>query len=65
MGTLVIVNPNSGRGCAPTVFKKIEKRLFDVFGELFVAVAHGPHEVAEHLDQAAKADVNRLITLGG
>jgi len=65
MGTLVIINPHSGKGCAPTVFKKIEKRLSDAFGELFVAVTHGPNEVAEHLDRAAKADVNRLITLGG
>ena len=65
MGTLVIINPHSGKGCAPTVFKKIEKRLFDAFGELFVAVTHAPSQVAEHLDRAAKADVNRLITLGG
>jgi len=65
MGTLVIINPHSGKGCAPTVFKKIEKRLSDAFGELFVAVTHGPNEVAEHLDRAAMADVNRLITLGG
>ena len=65
MGTLVIINPYSGKGCAPTVFKKIEKRLFDAFGELFIAVTHGPNELAEHLDRAAKADVNRLITLGG
>jgi YegS/Rv2252/BmrU family lipid kinase len=65
MGTLVVINPHSGKGCAPTVFKKIEKRMFDAFGELFIAVTHGPNEVADHLDRAAKADVNRLITLGG
>jgi YegS/Rv2252/BmrU family lipid kinase len=65
MGTLVIINPHSGKGGAPRIFKKIETRLFDAFGELWVAVTHSPHEVAEHLDQAAKTDVNRLITLGG
>jgi len=65
MRTLVIINPNSGKGCAQTIFKKIERKLFDAFGELFIAVTSGPHEVAEHLDKAANADVNRLITLGG
>jgi len=65
VGTLVIINPHSGKGCAPTVFKKIEKRLFEAFGELSVAVTHAPSQVAEHLDRAAKADVNRLIAVGG
>jgi YegS/Rv2252/BmrU family lipid kinase len=65
MGTLIILNPHSGKGCAPRVFKKIERRLFDAFGELLIAVTDRPHEVLEHLDRAAKADVNRLITLGG
>jgi YegS/Rv2252/BmrU family lipid kinase len=65
MGTLVIINPHSGKGCAQKVFKMIEGRLFDAFGQLFIAVTDRPHEVAEHLDKAVNADVNRLITLGG
>ncbi len=65
MRTLVIINPNSAGGRAQTIFKKIEKRLSDTFGELLIAVTHGPQDVAGHLDAAEKADVCRLITIGG
>ena len=65
MRTLIIVNPHSAGGRAQRIFKKIEGRLFDAFGELLVAVTHRPQEVAGHLDKAAKADISRLITLGG
>jgi len=65
MRTLIIVNPHSAGGRAQRIFKKIEGRLFDAFGELLIAVTQRPQEVAEHLDAAVKADVSRLITLGG
>ncbi|MGA2318163.1 MAG: diacylglycerol kinase family protein [Thermodesulfobacteriota bacterium] len=65
MRTLVIINPHSAGGRAQKIFKKIEGRLFDAFGELLIAVTHRPQEVAGHLDTAAKADVSRLIILGG
>jgi YegS/Rv2252/BmrU family lipid kinase len=63
--TLIIINPHAAGGHAQRIFKKIEGRLFNAFGELLVAVTHRPQEVAGHLDKAAKADISRLITLGG
>jgi YegS/Rv2252/BmrU family lipid kinase len=65
MTTLIIINPHSANGCAQRIFERIERRLFDAFGELRIAVTYRPHEVAGHLDTAANAGVNRLITLGG
>ncbi len=65
MRTLIIINPHSAGGRAQRIFKKIEGRLFDAFGELLIAVTQRPQEVAEHLDAAVKADVSRLITIGG
>lgn len=65
MRTLIIVNPHSAGGRAQRIYKKIEGRLFDTFGELLIAVTNRPEEVAGHLDRAVKADVSRLITIGG
>lgn len=65
MRTLIIINPHSGGGRAQRIFKKIEGRLFDAFGELLIAVTHRPQEVAGYLDTALKANVSRLITIGG
>src|SRR4030042_4880890 len=65
MRTLIIINPHSAGGRAQRIFKKIEGRLFDAFGELLIAVTQRPQEVAGHLDTAVKADVSRLITIGG
>ena len=63
--TLIIINPHSANGNAQRIFKKIEGRLFDAFGELLIAVTRRPQDLAGHLDAAAKAGINRLITLGG
>ena len=65
MRTLIIVNPHSAGGRAQRIFKQIEGRLFDAFGEILIAVTHRPQEVAGHLDTAVKAGVSRLITIGG
>jgi len=65
MRTLIIINPHSAGGRSQRVFKKIERRLFDVFGEIMIAVTQTPEEVAAHLDTAAKTGVSRLITMGG
>ena len=65
MRTLIIINPHSAGGRAQRIFKKIEGRLFDAFGELLIAVTQRPQEVAGHLDTAVKANVSRLITIGG
>ncbi len=65
MRTLIIINPHSAGGRAQRIFKKIEGRLFDAFGELLIAVTHRPQEVAGYLDTALKANVSRLITIGG
>jgi YegS/Rv2252/BmrU family lipid kinase len=65
MRTLIVINPNSANGSAQRIFKKIEGRLFDAFGELLIAVTRRPQDLDEHLNAAAKADISRLITLGG
>jgi len=65
MRTLIIINPNAAGGQAGAVFKKIEDRLVKVLGEFIVAVTKRPEEVAEHLDTAAAAGINRLIAIGG
>jgi YegS/Rv2252/BmrU family lipid kinase len=65
MRTLIIINPHSAGGRSQRIFKKIERRLFDAFGEIMIAVTQRPQEVAAHLDTAAKANVRRLITIGG
>ena len=65
MRTLIIVNPHSAGGRSQRVYKKIEGRLSDAFGELLIAVTQSPQEVAGHLDSAVKAGVSRLITIGG
>jgi len=65
MRTLIIINPQSAGGRSQRIFKKIERRLFDAFGEIMIAVTQRPQELAAHLDTAAKANVSRLITIGG
>ena len=65
MRTLIIINPHSAGGRSQRIFKKIERRLFDAFGEIMIAVTQRPQELAAHLDTAAKANVSRLITIGG
>jgi len=47
------------------VFKSIEGRVADVFGEFTAAVTEKPEELAGHLDAAAAAGVERLIAVGG
>ncbi len=63
--TLIIVNPHAAGGRGQEIFQKIECKLQKAFGELMVAVTQKPDEVAEHLDAAAKADIKRLIAIGG
>jgi diacylglycerol kinase family enzyme len=58
MRTLIIINPHSAGGRSQRIFKKIEERLFDAFGEIMIAVTHRPQEVAGHLDTAAKTGVS-------
>jgi len=65
MRTLIIVNPNAAGGKASTIFKQIHDRLVEKLGEFIVAVTKTPEEVAEHLKEAASADITRLIALGG
>lgn len=65
MRTLIIVNTNAGGGKAGAVFKQIQDQLVDKLGEFIVAFTEKPEEVAEHLDAAAMADIQRLIAIGG
>jgi len=63
--TLIIVNPHAAGGRGQEIFQKIERKLEKAFGELMVAVTQKPDDVAQHLDAAAKADIKRLIAIGG
>ncbi len=65
MSTLIIINPKAAGGRSTTIFKQIQNRLEEVFGELTVAVTQTPEEVSEHLDAAVDVGITRLIAIGG
>jgi diacylglycerol kinase (ATP) len=65
MRTLIIINANAAGGKAVAVFKSIEGRAADVFGDFTVAVTEKPEELAGHLDASTAAGVERLIAVGG
>ncbi len=63
--TLIIVNPHAAGGHSWEIFKQIESKLEKAFGQLMVAVTQKPDDVPQHLNAAAKANVKRLIVIGG
>lgn len=62
---MIILNPNAGSGLAGRLWSKIEPLLWKELGALVVAVTQRPEEVAEHLDKARAAGLNRVIAIGG
>ena len=65
MKTLIIVNANACGGRAVAVFKSIEGRIAEFFGDLSVAVSEKPEDVGRHIDAAAAAGVDLVIAVGG
>src|SRR5690349_10940558 len=63
--TLVILNPFAGSGRAGRVWKELEPLLWEQLGELVVAITQHPEDVAQHLDKAYAAGIQRVIAIGG
>lgn len=65
MRTLFIVNPHAAGGRAARIFRQIQNRLGEVFGDSFIAVTQTPEEVAGHINRAAQDGLTHLIAVGG
>jgi len=63
--TLVILNPYAGSGRAGRVWKELEPLLWEQLGELVVAITQHTEDVAQHLDKAYEAGIQRVIAIGG
>ncbi len=63
--TLIILNPHAGSGRAGRVWKELEPLLWELLGELVVAITQRTDEVAQHLDQAYASGLTRVISIGG
>ena len=63
--TLVILNPFASSGRAGRVWKELEPLLWEQLGELVVAITQHPEDVAQHLDKAYAAGIQRVIAIGG
>jgi len=65
MRTLVILNPKACGGNAVSVYKSVEGRMAELFGDLAVAISEKPEDVGRHLDAAAVTGVDLVIAVGG
>jgi diacylglycerol kinase (ATP) len=65
MRTLIIVNANACGGKASGIFKSVESRIREFFGNLTVAVSEKPEDVGRHLDAAAPLGIDLVIAVGG
>lgn len=63
--TLIILNPRAGSGRAGKAWTELEPLLWDLLGELVVAITQHPDEVARHLEAARGAGLTRVISIGG
>ncbi|MBC7814497.1 MAG: diacylglycerol kinase family lipid kinase [Burkholderiales bacterium] len=63
--TLIILNPFAASGRAGKLWGEIEPLLWELLGELVVAVTQRPEEVAQHLELAYAAGLTRVISIGG
>lgn len=63
--TLIILNPHAGSGRAGRVWKELEPLLWELLGELVVAITQHTEEVASHLDKAYASGLTRVIAIGG
>jgi len=65
MRTLIMVNANACGGKAIAVYKSVESRIAEFFGDLTVAISEKPEDVGRHLDAAAAAGLDLVISVGG
>jgi YegS/Rv2252/BmrU family lipid kinase len=65
MRTLIIVNANACGGKAVEVYKSIESRIAEIFGDLTVAFSEKTEDVGRTIDAAAAAGVDLVIAFGG
>ncbi|MBL8164587.1 MAG: diacylglycerol kinase family lipid kinase [Anaerolineae bacterium] len=63
--TLIILNPHAGSGRAGKLWTEVEPLLWELLGELVVAITQHPEEVALHLDKAYASGLTRVISIGG
>jgi YegS/Rv2252/BmrU family lipid kinase len=63
--TLIILNPHAGSGRAGKLWTEVEPLLWELLGELVVAITQHPEEVALHLDKAYASGLMRVISIGG
>ncbi len=65
MATLIILNPHAGGGRAGRLWNRLEPLLWQVLGDLVIAVTQHPEEVAAHLGEAVNLGLERVIVVGG
>jgi diacylglycerol kinase (ATP) len=65
MRTLIVVNANACGGKAVAVFKSVESRMMEFFGDLTISVSETPEDLDRHLDAAAGSGLDRVIAVGG
>lgn len=63
--SLVIVNPQSGRGAAGRRWRRLEARVREVLGPLEVERTRGPRDAERLAREAVRAGVERLVVAGG
>lgn len=63
--TLIVLNPRAGGGRAGQVWTELEPLLWELLGELVIAVTQRPQDVAAHLEEAYAAGLTRIISIGG
>lgn len=65
MRTLIVLNPHSWGGRAGKIFRHIEEKIYPVIGDYLVAITHEPETFTRHLDTIKRADIERILILGG
>ena len=63
--TLIVLNPHAAGGRAGKIWEKLESELWQLLGELVIAVTQHPEEVARHIEAAYSAGLTRVISIGG
>lgn len=65
MRTLIIINANACGGKAVAVYKTVEGRMKEFFGDLTVFISERPDEIVPDLEAAAAAGLDLVIGVGG
>lgn len=65
MRTIIIINANACGGKAVSVYKSIEGRISDAFGDLTVAISEKPDDLSRHLEAVSESGLDLVIAVGG